>query len=146
MYVLMVSSCVSELSFISLSDPNENLVIVLRELDELTDWKVLGLLLGLNNSTLTEIQANEPDTSHCKMAMLNFWLSLRDGVKDRGGATKVSLVKALYTMKENVFAHRIETKQYSSYITPLPSHVSFILCVCHSISNAVFIFKDVIHT
>ena len=74
--------------FISILDPNENLVIVLRELDGITNWKWLGLLLGLSDTTLNEIEATEPDTSHCKMAMLHYWLSLRDGVKDKGGATK----------------------------------------------------------
>ena len=102
-------------------DPKESLVIVLRELDGLTDWIRLGLLLGLHYSTLTELQASEPDPSHCKMAMLHLWLSLRDGVKDRGGATKAALVKALYTMKENRLAHRIETKGFSSSHSPAPT-------------------------
>ena len=109
------------LLFVSFSDPNESLVIVLRELDVLSDWKSLGLQLGLNYSTLTEIQASELDPSHCKMAMLHLWLSLRDGVMDKGGATKAALVKALYTMKENVLAHRIETKGLSSSHSPAPT-------------------------
>ena len=107
--------------FQSLSDPSAHLVIVFRELDGLTDWKSLGLQLGLNFSTLSEIQANESDTILCKMAMLNLWLSLRDSVKDKGGATKASLVKALYSMKENVLAHRLETKQFISSQPPTPS-------------------------
>ena len=118
---------------ISFSDPNESLVIVLRELDVLTDWKRLGLELGLNSYTLTEIQTNEPDTSHCKMAMLHYWLSLRDGVKGRGGATKATLVKALYTMKENSLAHRIETKTFSSSHSPAPTCEFNTECVPHHI-------------
>ena len=86
----------------------------MRELDGITDWKSLGLHLGLNFSTLNEIEANEPDTSLCKMAMLHLWLSLKDSVKDKGGATKAALVKALYIMKENALAHRIETKRLTS--------------------------------
>ena len=116
-------------SCISFSDPNESLVIVLRELDGLTDWKSLGLQLGLKYSTLTEIQINEPDTSHCKMAMLHLWLSLRDGVKGRGGATKTALVKALYTMKENTLAHGIETKRFSSSRSPVPKCEFYTACV-----------------
>ena len=96
-------------------------MIVLRELDGLTDWIRLGLQLGLNYSTLKEIQEDEQGTSHRKMAMLHLWLSLKDGVKDRGGATKAALVKALYTMKENVLAHRIKTKQFSSSQSPAAS-------------------------
>ena len=106
---------------LSISDLNEHLVIVFRELDELADWKCLGLQLGLKYSTLTEIQANEPDTQHCKMAMLHLWLSLRDNVKEKGGATKPALVKALYSINENTLAHRIETKELSSSHSPAPS-------------------------
>ena len=114
---------------VSFSDPNESLVIVLRELDGLSDWKSLGLQLGLNYSTLSEIQANEPDTSHCKMAMLHLWLSLRDGVKDRGGATKATLVRALYSIKENALAHRIETKGFNSAHSPAPTCEFYTTCV-----------------
>ena len=119
----------SLLVLISLSDPNESLVIVLRELDVLTDWISLGLHLGLNYSTLIEIQDNEPDKSHCKMAMLHLWLSLRDGVKDRGGATKASLVKALYTMNENTLANRIETKRLTSSLPPAPTSELYTVCM-----------------
>ena len=121
--------CGLGLSFISISEPNESLVIVLRELDVLTDWKSLGLQLGLYYSTLNEIQASELDPSHCKMVMLHLWLSLRDGVKDRGGATKASLVKALYIMKENTLAHRIDTKGSSSSCSPTPTCECYIVCV-----------------
>ena len=107
--------------FPSIADPNEHLVIVLRELDVLTDWKSLGLHLGLNFSTLNEIQADERDTSLCKMAILHLWLSLRDSVKNKGGATEAALVKALYIMKENTLAHRIETKRFTSSHSPPPS-------------------------
>ena len=119
----------SPLVLISISDPNESLVIVLRELDVVTDWKYLGLLLGLNDSTLTEIQACEPDPSHCKMAMLHLWLSLRDGVKDKGGATKAVLVKALYTMKENRLARRIQTKGLSSSHSPASTCEFYTACL-----------------
>ena len=85
-------------------------------------------MLGLNDSTLAELQANEPDTIHCKMAMLHLWLSLRDGVKDRGGATKAALVKALYSMKENTLAHRIKTKGLSYSHSRVPSSEHHTTC------------------
>ena len=119
----------SPLLFTPIPDPNENLVIVLRELDGITNWKYLGLLLGLKDSTLTEMQANEPDTIRCKMAMLHLWLSLRDGVIGKGGATEDTLVKALYTMKENTVAHRIQTKGLISSHSPIPSSECHTTCV-----------------
>ena len=140
----MVCSLRFRLFFYSISDPNENLAIVLRELDGFTAWIRLGQLLGLNDSTLNEIQANEPDTSHCKMSMLHLWLSLKDHVKDRGGgATKAALVKALYIMKENVLAHRIETKEFSSSHSPTPT-CKFYTAWVSLHSNSIFIFKVVI--
>ena len=63
------------------------------------------------------------------MAMLHLWLSLRDGVKDRGGATITALVKALHTMKENTLAHRIETKRFSSSHSPAPTCEFYPACV-----------------
>ena len=120
-----------------ISDPNEHLVIVFRELDELTDWKRLGLQLGLKYSTLTEIQANEPDTHHCKMAILHLWLNLRDNVKENGGATKAALVKALYKINENTIAHRIETKGLSSSHFPAPSSELYTTCMYLHIKHDV---------
>ena len=53
--------------------------------------------------------------------MLHLWLSLTDSVKDKGGATKAALVKALRIMKENTLAHEIETKGLTSFQSPPPS-------------------------
>ena len=125
---------------LSLSDSSEHLVIVFRELDALTDWKSLGLQLGLNFSTLEKIE-NEQSANHRKLAMLHMWLSLRDGVKNKGGATKSALVKALYSMKENVLALRIERKGLSSSPFPNPSSKLNSTCML-SISNALSRFKS----
>ena len=110
-------------------DPSEHLVIVFRELDALSNWKNLGLQLGLNFPTLSEIEEDEQSSSHRKMAVLHLWLSLRDSVKERGGATKAALVKALYNMKENVLAHRIERKALSSPHSCLPSSELYNTCM-----------------
>ena len=115
------------------------MVIVFRELDGLTDWKSLGLQLGLNFSTLSEVEANEPDTIHCKMTMLYLWLSLRDDVKDRGGATKSALVKALYNMKENRLAHRIESKGLTTSHSPPPSCKPYTTCMSLHIECNVYV-------
>ena len=129
-----------------ISDPNEHLVVVFRELDRLTDWKSLGLYLGLHISTLDEIQADEPDTHHRKMAMLHLWLSLTDGVKDNGGATKAALVEALRKADENALADTIETKRLTSFQSPPPSRELYTKHAHHSISNSISTLKIVIDT
>ena len=100
------------LSFSSscITDPNVHLVIAVRELDVVTEWKTLGLYLGLDISTLRRIEQDEQTTSCCQIAMLHSWLNIKDYVKDKGGATRSALVNALRIMDENVLAKRIETK------------------------------------
>ena len=110
------------------ADSSEHLVMVFRELDVVTDWVRLGSQLGLYPATLQEIKEDEQSTSHRKMAMLHQWLKLRDGVKAKGGATKDSLVKALYTMKQNKLAHKIDTKGLNPFQSPPPTrelHITF---------------------
>ena len=58
---------------------------MLEVVDDLSDWKRLGLQLGLRYSTLEEIQNDNHDrTGMCKMQMLAAWLRLQDNVRQKG--------------------------------------------------------------
>ena len=117
-------------------DASEHLVIALRELDSVVEWKTLGLNLGLYAYTLQEIEANERSVvGDCKAAMLDKWMSMTDNVKGRGGATKAALVRALREMGQKALASRIEKKGFSSFDSPAPSSEFYIIYTCHSISN-----------
>lgn len=68
------------------------LVNVLRELKEVThEWYELGLLLGLECSTLETIKANNQTVKECKRTMVISWLQK----KDKSSPSWQALVTAL---------------------------------------------------
>ena len=73
------------------------------------NWEAFGLKLGLYYTTLDEIEKEcrgSPDG--CFRKCLSKWLEEKDGVKDNGGATWESLVKAIRKMDNNALAEAIE--------------------------------------
>ena len=75
---------------------------------DLTDWKRLGLQLGLRHSTLTKIRSDQRDqTDDCKMEMLAMWLKQEDNVTQKGVPSWSVLVDALRRMGENKRADKI---------------------------------------
>ena len=82
-------------------------------LEDLTEWKVLGLKLGLSYPTLKKIECDEHGLDNRKMAMLHEWLA-------KGGATRQSLASALRRMEENRLADRVLTISVTAADLPPP--------------------------
>ena len=83
-------------------------------------WFELGLELGLFPNTL-EFNKLEYDRNpaKCFRRMLSQWLHGEDNVQKEGGATWVSLVKALKRLKENKIACAIVKKWNVDEVRPL---------------------------
>ena len=56
-----------------------DMVAVLHELSEITnEWFVLGLVLGLKDSTLNGIKTDNTNVHDCKQEMVRSWLQEKD--------------------------------------------------------------------
>ena len=81
---------------------------MLEVVDSVSDWKKLGLILGLlYQPTLTDIEAyrrGKPD--ECRMDMLSAWLQQQDNVNNPSWSV---LRAALQRMGEHELANRIIT-------------------------------------
>ena len=76
---------------------------------DITDWKRLGLELGLHYPTLTDIERyrrEKPDD--CKMDMLSAWLKQQDNVPQSGDPSWQMLQAALRRMGENKLSYKIK--------------------------------------
>ena len=90
--------------FAAISD----LLDVLVAVHNLTDWKMLGLHLGLHGPTLMKIKSDQRDViDDCKMEMLSAWLRQQDDVCQRGVPSWSTLKNALRRMGENAIANSI---------------------------------------
>ena len=80
----------------------------MRVVCNVTDWKRLGLELGLHYPTLTKIRSDQHDqTDDCKMEMLSAWLNQQDCVLQKGVPSWPVLQAALRRMGENELADKI---------------------------------------
>ena len=79
-------------------------------IQDLNDWKVLGLQLGLLYPTLERIDLEQRGKiAACKVHMLSAWLQQQDDVSKRGVPTWNVLIAALQRMGEHELANRIST-------------------------------------
>ena len=91
-----------------LSAAISDLLDVVVAVHNLTDWKLLGLQLGLQYSTLMKIKSDQRDViDDCKMEMLSAWLQQQDDVSQRGVPSWPTLKIALRKMGENAIAESI---------------------------------------
>ena len=82
---------------------------VVRAVRDYSDWKSLGLDLGLDYQTLTSIQENNPgEKEACKMDMLKSWLDGEDEVTQCGGPTWEQLAVCLRNLGQDPLAETIE--------------------------------------
>ena len=79
----------------------------MESLHGLTDWKRLGLALGLLYPTLKSIEKDNNRNDECKMEMLAAWLCQQDNVRQNGVPSWSILIAALRRMRENELAERI---------------------------------------
>ena len=86
-----------------------DLVDVLEVVDSVSDWKKLGLILGLLlKPTLRDIDIDyHYKRDDCKIYMLNAWLEQQDNVSQRGVPSWSVLRAALQRMGELELADRI---------------------------------------
>ena len=88
-----------------------DLVDVLEVVDSVSDWKRLGLTLGLlYQPTLTSIETfrhYKPDD--CKIDMISAWLQQQDNVTQKGVPSWSVLKAALKRMGEHETADRIHS-------------------------------------
>ena len=59
------------------------------------NWQILGLKLGLYDTTLSDIKSNYSKVENRLKECIVKWLQRADGVDDKGGATWTTLAKAL---------------------------------------------------
>ena len=86
----------------------DDLYLVRRRVGSLTNWMDIGVELGLEYSTLTEIKKDEKSSNDCTREMLVAWLEQRDQVEDRGGPTLGQLASALRQFKHKQLAKSVE--------------------------------------
>ena len=81
---------------------------VLDMINDLNNWKQLGLQLGLLYSSLKRIDLEERGiVTSCQIEMLSAWLQQQDNVKQRGVPSWSVLRAALQRMGEHETADRI---------------------------------------
>ena len=88
---------------------------VLEVVQNVSDWKRLGLTLGLLlKPTLTDIETHRHyKPEDCKIDMLSAWLEQQDNVSQRGVPSWSGLRAALIRIGENEIANRIAVSGYN---------------------------------
>ena len=76
-------------------------------LNDIVNWKRLGLALGLLYPTLQKIEKDYDKVDDCMMEMLAAWLQQRDKVGQHGVPSWSVLQTALRKIGENELADRI---------------------------------------
>ena len=76
-------------------------------LDGLNKWIILGLQLGLEYSTLTQIESDYNGIDRRKMQMIAEWLQQHYNASQNGVPSWSVLQAALKRMQENVLASKI---------------------------------------
>ena len=93
---------------------HSDLLHVVRLIRQFTDWRSLGLELGLRYRTLQDIQQNNPGenskqaSAACQMDMLKCWFDGEDDVAQCGGPTLQQLANSLKRLEQDSLAHDIE--------------------------------------
>ena len=84
---------------------------LLSVLDDVTEWHLLGLHLGLKESTLEAVACGFRKPWDAKREILKLWLKQDDQIPAAGAGTRAtwrSLIEALKAMGYNVIAKKIE--------------------------------------
>ena len=79
----------------------------MESLHGITDWKRLGLALGLLYPTLESIEKDSDRNDECKKKMLAAWLRQQDNVSQKGDPSWSVLRAALRRVGDNELASRI---------------------------------------
>lgn len=86
------------------------MLAVLRELSEITnEWFMLGLVLGLKDSTLKGIKTDNTNVQECKEEMVRSWLQRKDECTPPSWQALVEALKDTL-VKRNDVAEKIKQK------------------------------------
>lgn len=111
--IRLVYSCSYLLTTVATRDLREVYEVV----HEVTDWKTLGLELGLYQFTLERISVeNHGKINDCKKGMLSAWLRQQDGVSEIGVPSWSVLQDALGKIGEKELASRLASRAVSGYM------------------------------
>ena len=79
-------------------------------MEQVVNWKYLGLALGLLHPTLQKIEREQHDrVDDCKTEILAAWLQQQDNVSQHGIPSWTVLQTALREIGENELANEITT-------------------------------------
>ena len=109
LHVHCVNNVIIIISLIDISDLDD----VIDELQSMnyTEWKALGVHLGLSYNTLEAIRVDcTGSVKKCLMECMAAWLKAEDKVKEKGGPTWSSLATALKKIGANDIASNIRAK------------------------------------
>ena len=88
----------------------DDLFKVRKWVEQVVNWKYLGLALGLLHPTLQKIEREQRDkVDDCKTEMLAAWLHQQDKVSQHGIPSLIVLRAALREIGENELANEITT-------------------------------------
>ena len=120
MYMTLIL-LLSSLMLIDITDLDD----VIDELQSMncTEWKALGVHLGLYHNTLEAIRVGcTRSVKKCLMECMAAWLKGEDKVREKGGPSWSSLARALEKIGANDIASNIRAKYM---------HVGHNLCCCY---------------
>ena len=114
--IIIIKFCITFTQLIDI----DNLDDVLDVVDDLTNWKKLGLGLGLRYPTLTKIEEEQHGRiEDCKMEMLSAWLQQQDNVPQKGVPSWSVLRSALQKMGANELADQVKRDHPDSAVVSL---------------------------
>ena len=100
--------------------------LLVRELCKVTEWDVLGIYLGLDESEITEIERDHQSNARRRIVMLGKW------IKKDGDASWEKVIGSLETMSLNTLANQLKEK-----FTSIPSTTA-----CPSIESEKVLMVD----
>ena len=86
--------------------------LLVRELDQVPQWDILGTYLGLSESEITEIELDNQSTARRRLVMLNKWME-----KDVNASWE-KVIDALKNMTQIRLANQLKEKYCTSESNP----------------------------
>ena len=98
--------------------------ILLEELKEVNDWRMLGAYLNVPKYVLDKINAEKSSVDHCKLEMLQHWLDTTMT------ASWNDIARALEQVNQLKMAARLKLKYLRTSPATTPDGVCVCVCVC----------------
>ena len=98
--------------------------ILLEELKEITDWRMLGAYLDVPKHVLDRINKEQSSVEHCKLEMLQHWLD------NTMTASWNDIARALEQINQLKIAARLKLKYLRTSPAIRPDGMCECICVC----------------